>query len=254
MENKKRKRSPKTTAEQFSLYIEKLENNINFRENAFHPGEDTDYIKSVWQNLTELLNSSGGPKKNYKEWKKTFSNWKTSVRAKARAIKASQKETGNDGEPEAPLTKLEIRLLNATGNIVVNGLDIPELGLEEEPVISKATNTASCSSTAISVISKPAGSGPRSSNAIPVISEATEAPSNSSDAIQNIRKKKCYNTFNSALKNLTMNTSQNEVEKEKLVVLRQINTNLSKLVELETFKLKLKYPQINIEETEDNVQ
>ena len=70
MENKKRKRSPKTTAEQFSLYIEKLENNINFRENAFHPGEDTDYIKSVWQNLTELLNSSGGPKKNYKEWKK----------------------------------------------------------------------------------------------------------------------------------------------------------------------------------------
>lgn len=39
-------------------------------------------VESLWSELTEQLNSSGPPCKDTKEWKKTWSDWKTNVKKK----------------------------------------------------------------------------------------------------------------------------------------------------------------------------
>jgi hypothetical protein len=54
------------------------------------------------------------------------------VRKRARIFKKAHRDTGGGSPPsEKPLTELENRLLSLTGKVVVEGMDIPELGVEE---------------------------------------------------------------------------------------------------------------------------
>ncbi|KAJ3622217.1 hypothetical protein MTP99_002742 [Tenebrio molitor] len=128
----KRNRKAKTTQQQFQLFLNELRENPHFRENKFNAGEPT-ASKTAWCNLTSKLNASGGPVKDVTAWKKTFSDWKSAVRKRARILQNSMKETGNVGAPEKPLTDLEEMLLDLTGKVVVYGLNnVPDIGWENK--------------------------------------------------------------------------------------------------------------------------
>nr|XP_015837957.1 PREDICTED: uncharacterized protein LOC103314579 isoform X2 [Tribolium castaneum] len=74
-------------------------------------------LGAIWKELTVLLNSVGdGPVREINEWKKVFTEWKCSIRKKARENKAL-----NDNEK---------RLLKLTGNEAVEGLTgVEEIGI-----------------------------------------------------------------------------------------------------------------------------
>lgn len=124
----KRKRQQKTTRQQYEIYLAELENNKDFRENVFSPNNPS-VLKETWEKITVRLNAAGGPIKDVASWKRTFSDWKAHARQRARIIKCAQKETGNAGRMEKSLTDLEEKLLNLTGRVVVDGLNVPELGV-----------------------------------------------------------------------------------------------------------------------------
>lgn len=61
-----------------------------------------------------------------------FTDWKCSVRKKARNLK--QQPTG-EGSSDKPLTDIENKILDLTGRVVISGIpSVPELGLIVEPV------------------------------------------------------------------------------------------------------------------------
>lgn len=118
--------------------MEELQNNVAFRNNKYNP-QTPDILEHTWENLTLKLNSTGGPQRNLGQWKKVFIDWKCNVRKKARLIKKSLRQTGG-GDPEKPLNDLEEKLLDLTGKLVVDGIEVDELGTAIENVEEENKN------------------------------------------------------------------------------------------------------------------
>ncbi|KAK5646362.1 hypothetical protein RI129_004826 [Pyrocoelia pectoralis] len=127
----KKKRSAKTTRQQYCLFIEEVQTNKAFRNNKYNP-EKPDVLETTWEELTNNLNSTGGPQHSTKQWKSIFSDWKSSVRKKAREIQVARLETGR-GICDKALTDLEQLLLDITGEVVTKGAGFPELGVVPVP-------------------------------------------------------------------------------------------------------------------------
>lgn len=72
----KRPRAGKTIRGQYILYIEHLKSNKAFRENKFDANQPH-IIEETWEKLVQLLNASGGPIRNVKEWKGVFTDWRS---------------------------------------------------------------------------------------------------------------------------------------------------------------------------------
>lgn len=68
----KKKRSTKTIARQYEILVEELQNNVAFRTNKNSP-ESPNAIKDTWAELTEKLNSIGGPVRSTDSWKRVIS-------------------------------------------------------------------------------------------------------------------------------------------------------------------------------------
>ncbi|XP_072386369.1 uncharacterized protein [Diabrotica undecimpunctata] len=101
-------------------------------------------VEKLWDELTLNLNSMGcGPSKNKQQWKKTFIDWKSHTKKKAReAIRCQNKTGGGDAVPKK-LTPAEEKLMAAISFISVTGTDVVELGLSEDIIVedlSPATN------------------------------------------------------------------------------------------------------------------
>lgn len=66
-------RTARTTADQYMMYVEELENNFTFRTGKSKSGHGPQIIESTWTKLTNTLNSSGlGPIRGKEGWKKVF--------------------------------------------------------------------------------------------------------------------------------------------------------------------------------------
>jgi hypothetical protein len=52
-----------------------------------------------------------------------FANWKYNIRKKTNVLKLAEHQTGKNTAPERPLTTLETRLLNFSGEAAVEGFD-----------------------------------------------------------------------------------------------------------------------------------
>ncbi|KAB0802360.1 hypothetical protein PPYR_04546 [Photinus pyralis] len=110
---------PRTTKSLFSIYVEYLERNSVLRTGKLSPNLGAEDVQNLWVKLSQALNACGdGPTRDSDGWKKVFTEWKSQVRKKARENKV--------------LNELELRLLKATGTVVVDGIsEIPELGINE---------------------------------------------------------------------------------------------------------------------------
>ncbi|KAI4455748.1 hypothetical protein MML48_9g00000304 [Holotrichia oblita] len=113
-------RSKKASAEHFLLYLDYLsscKNNDLNKENNFNE-------------LIVHLNSMKGPYKTAAEWNKTFKEWVSRTKQKARNIYIHQRETGGGMPINQFLTSIEEKLLSI---ISVIGMDVQELGIIKLP-------------------------------------------------------------------------------------------------------------------------
>lgn len=69
MSQGEKKRSSRTTHQQYKIYLEEIRINKPLRENKFDASQP-DIIQDSWKNLCERLNASGGPIKSIQEWKR----------------------------------------------------------------------------------------------------------------------------------------------------------------------------------------
>ncbi|KAG5861419.1 hypothetical protein JTB14_000001 [Gonioctena quinquepunctata] len=91
--------------------------------------KDENNLRDSLEQSTKSLNSSGGPERSTNAWRRIFSDWKSAVKKRARAIKVGEKKKGG-GPPEKPLNVLEQKLIDLSGVVVIDGFaGVSELGL-----------------------------------------------------------------------------------------------------------------------------
>ncbi|KAK4879476.1 hypothetical protein RN001_007622 [Aquatica leii] len=85
-------------------------------------------VEEAWDNLVLMLNEVGnGARKDKKQWKTFFTEWKSKTKKKARVNKNCITKTGGGGYKNEQLTNIENRLMNVIGWISVIGCgDLPE--------------------------------------------------------------------------------------------------------------------------------
>lgn len=106
--------SRRTTEEQYKIYLAALESDSYFNaieKNVTDPLSlvADGYLKNIWMQLSEKLNSVKGPKRTWKGWKKNFSDWKHETRK--RYLRMIQ-----------DLSVLEAKVLYLTGSSNVTNL------------------------------------------------------------------------------------------------------------------------------------
>ncbi|KAG5870319.1 hypothetical protein JTB14_038402 [Gonioctena quinquepunctata] len=210
------------------LYLETLESNEPFRTNKFSP-RDENILRDSWEQLTKSLNSSGGPQRSTNAWKRIFSDWKSAVRKRARAIKVGEKKTGG-GPPEKPLNDLEQKLIDLSGVVVIDGFaGVPELGLLMN--VSPVNTTLEASNDKLS-IDQTDNVQPGSCNRTnPAVSKMWTGSEHGSLPPKKDLKKpvKKRSTFVSSVQNYL----KNHVDTDYTPILGDINHNLKELVATE---------------------
>lgn len=72
MEKERQKRTTKTSRAQYEVYLNCLLGNELFKNNKFGSKNPNLLKKKHWKELTTLLNSAGGPKKDVDSWKRVI--------------------------------------------------------------------------------------------------------------------------------------------------------------------------------------
>ncbi|KAK4882329.1 hypothetical protein RN001_005648 [Aquatica leii] len=81
----------------------------------------TDELESKWKELVEVLNNLNGARKDLKQWKSFFAEWKSKLLNKAREHRTSLFQTGGSGFINKELSDIENRLMRVIGWISVIG-------------------------------------------------------------------------------------------------------------------------------------
>jgi hypothetical protein len=182
---------------------------------------------------------------------KRFADWKCNVRKKARKLALSQVKTGG-GPPDTPLTNAENRLLDLTGEAVVNGLEnIPEPAALVEPPAAPVEPPAAPVEPPAPLVESPA---PRVEPPAPPVKLPTPCPA--TRLTQKINNNKPLSHKQKQTKTTLAASVQNLVANDATTInlLQQINENLQALVNIKEkevrileLKLKLKYPEAEIQ-------
>ncbi|KAK4880370.1 hypothetical protein RN001_008516 [Aquatica leii] len=115
-----KKRGKKTSLEQMEAIINFINCNNIIISGKCHPMR-TDELESKWKELVEVLNNLNGARKDLKQWKSFFAEWKSKVRKKAREHKTSLVQTGGGGFINKELSDIENRLMRVIGWISITG-------------------------------------------------------------------------------------------------------------------------------------
>ncbi|XP_031329076.1 uncharacterized protein LOC116173945 isoform X1 [Photinus pyralis] len=112
-----RERKTKITVEQFKIYLKQLE---KFKCLTEIPTEE-------FAKLCNILNNSKGATKSVEEWKKSFTEWTSRTKRKARELYVHRLQTGGGMPIDIQLNEIENWLLNIITKLVISGMDVPEL-------------------------------------------------------------------------------------------------------------------------------
>uniref|UniRef100_A0A6P7H8F7 Regulatory protein zeste n=1 Tax=Diabrotica virgifera virgifera TaxID=50390 RepID=A0A6P7H8F7_DIAVI len=92
---------------------------------------DNNTVDKLWDELTLSLNATGsGPQKFKAQWKKTFIDWKSHTKKKARECVRSEQRTGGGKGDGKALTPIEEKLMGLLSWTAVKGADVHEIGFE----------------------------------------------------------------------------------------------------------------------------
>uniref|UniRef100_A0A1Y1LJ84 Regulatory protein zeste n=1 Tax=Photinus pyralis TaxID=7054 RepID=A0A1Y1LJ84_PHOPY len=122
------KRGPKTSCEQYEIYLEYIRKHDVLITGKLSPGMSPNVIKELWDEMVVQLNNVGtGPSRTVDNWRKAFNEWKSTTKKKAREKK--------------PLKELERQLINVMKPVVIVGVSsITELGAQDILVQEKEIN------------------------------------------------------------------------------------------------------------------
>ncbi|XP_050518000.1 uncharacterized protein LOC126892499 [Diabrotica virgifera virgifera] len=112
----------KASSDQLNFLVDFIAGNKILLHGKTKPSEaDNNTIDKLWDELTLSLNAMGsGPQKSKAQWKKTFIDWKSHTKKKAReCVKSEQRTGGGEGDGKA-LTPIEEK----------EGADVHEIGFE----------------------------------------------------------------------------------------------------------------------------
>lgn len=123
-----KKRGPRVTVQQ----IEYLVNFVCEKENTSiltmktTPCKEAE-LKKMWEKAAIELNRMNGPFKQSEDWRRFFVEFKSKLRAKARAFKVAQQKTGGGTNDAKPLTEIEEKLMSHIGWVSITGCnDVPD--------------------------------------------------------------------------------------------------------------------------------
>lgn len=127
MSDNSKSRSSKFTAVQKEAMVDFMELNPKLRRGKFDKEFTFEMAEKLWQELTNFLNGLPGSRKNNKQWRKTWQDLKTTVKAKSSSDNIDLNKTGGGRATVIPLSAVEERVKSLIGNTSINGHpDTPE--------------------------------------------------------------------------------------------------------------------------------
>nr|CAI5860924.1 unnamed protein product [Callosobruchus analis] len=126
-------RNKKTSKPQMEVMVQFLEENKIIIYGKSHPMQ-TSQIEEKWRELSEKLNEvPNGARKEIKDWKSFFYQWKSKIKKRAREQRQHISQTGGGGYICSELSETENRLMGLIGWAHVVGCwDVEEPGSEME--------------------------------------------------------------------------------------------------------------------------
>nr|CAI5843677.1 unnamed protein product [Callosobruchus analis] len=123
-------RNKKTAKPQMEVIVQFLEENKIIIHGKCHPMQ-TSQIEEKWRELSEKLNEvPNGARKEIKDWKSFFYQWKSKIKKRAREQRQHISQTGGGGYICSELSETENRLMGLIGwEHVVGCRDVEEPGL-----------------------------------------------------------------------------------------------------------------------------
>ncbi|CAH1970762.1 unnamed protein product [Acanthoscelides obtectus] len=86
--------------------------------------------RKLWVELSEKLNAIPGATKQWTEWRKTWTDMKTRAKRKKSENKKEASQTGGGPSSAESLNEIDDKVLEIMGGeILIEGLQVPELGL-----------------------------------------------------------------------------------------------------------------------------
>ncbi|KAJ8938121.1 hypothetical protein NQ314_011595, partial [Rhamnusium bicolor] len=214
-----KRRGKRTSQEQMAAIVDFIEGHIILLSGKCHPLQAKE-LEAKWSELSEILNNiPNGARKDVKQWKTFFSEWKSKTRKKARLAKEHLVKTGGGSYLTEQLNEIETRLINVYPDVE----SIFERDIEVSTIEIDLINEA----TEFEVLDQPAV-------------ESIVGPSTSSGRLQDRDSNKPATPITKKLRNKnTTVTSQleksaemhNEGNKEMAGALIAMAKSLSKLAE-----------------------
>ncbi|KAJ8971519.1 hypothetical protein NQ314_000661 [Rhamnusium bicolor] len=122
-----KRRGKRTSQEQMTAIVDFIEVHKILLSGKCHPLQAKE-LEEKWSELSEILNNiPNGARKDVKQWKTFFSEWKSKTRKKARLAKEHLVKTGGGSYSTEQLNEIETRLINVCGWVSIIGCnELPE--------------------------------------------------------------------------------------------------------------------------------
>ncbi|KAL5239118.1 hypothetical protein ACI65C_006528 [Semiaphis heraclei] len=121
METKKKSKS--VTYEQKQLLIDFVHKHPKLNTKKFGPSFTMKDSQLLWQNITNTLNQTIGPKKTWVEWKKCFQYLKSAAKQKVPSKSHYNKTGGGEKQDEECIDQADEQLLDILGHTAIHGHD-----------------------------------------------------------------------------------------------------------------------------------
>ncbi|KAI4468211.1 dek protein [Holotrichia oblita] len=120
MTEEKHGRASRTTQEQYNILINAVEENPTMKLGKIQITEKKE-VDKMWADVTKKLNNCRGPQKTVDQWKRTFIEYKSKIKSKARQNLVECRGTGGGPKMVKPLTDIEERLMGLIGKVTCSG-------------------------------------------------------------------------------------------------------------------------------------
>ncbi|XP_046385053.1 uncharacterized protein LOC124155353 isoform X2 [Ischnura elegans] len=127
----------KLTTEQKRILLEFVEGNDAIAKNRLNIKFTAEDSKAMWMDITEKLNACNGPKKNWKGWRKSWSDIKTFTKAKAAAYMKEGRKSGIGSPKEPEPNSFHKRVIALIGHNAISG----HSDIQESPIIGAYEET-----------------------------------------------------------------------------------------------------------------
>ncbi|XP_071582266.1 uncharacterized protein [Temnothorax nylanderi] len=119
--NKVKKRCTYVNEEQKNLLVEFMRKHPELQSGKFSATFNYKHAQKLWEKVTAELHKIPGAQKEWKQWRKTWQDMRSSTKAKNASIKNHAKGTGGGPASSQVLTETDQNVLALMGSTVVEG-------------------------------------------------------------------------------------------------------------------------------------